>query len=68
MPKKSLEEMKESEEICNYCVYGETKMLWFPEVPQDDQCVSCGSYVPEGRMVCPTCERNPSHVLHKKGV
>lgn len=44
------------------------KALWFPEVPQDDQCVSCGAYVPEGRMICPTCERNPSHVLHKKGV
>lgn len=43
------------------------KMLWFPEVPQDDQCVSCGSYVPEGRMVCPTCERNPSHALNRVG-
>lgn len=22
----------------------------------DDRCVSCGAYVPEGRMVCPNCE------------
>lgn len=22
----------------------------------DDRCVSCGTYVPEGRMVCPNCE------------
>ena len=22
----------------------------------DDRCVSCGIYVPEGRMVCPNCE------------
>lgn len=21
-----------------------------------DRCVSCGAYVPEGRMVCPSCE------------
>lgn len=23
---------------------------------QDDTCVCCGNYVPEGRMVCPYCE------------
>lgn len=22
----------------------------------DDRCVSCGTYVPKGRMVCPNCE------------
>lgn len=22
----------------------------------DDRCVSCGAYIPEGRMVCPSCE------------
>ena len=23
-----------------------------------DRCVCCGTYVPEGRQVCPTCERD----------
>ena len=23
----------------------------------DERCVVCGDYVPEGRMVCPTCEK-----------
>lgn len=23
-----------------------------------DQCVACGAIVPEGRMVCPSCERD----------
>jgi uncharacterized OB-fold protein len=23
-----------------------------------DTCISCGKYVPEGRMVCPECEEN----------
>ena len=26
----------------------------------DDRCVCCGRYVPEGRMVCPLCEDCPS--------
>lgn len=24
----------------------------------EDRCVCCGEIVPEGRMVCPQCERN----------
>ena len=23
----------------------------------DERCVCCGKYVPEGRMVCPECEK-----------
>lgn len=34
---------------------------------KEDMCVICGSYVPEGRMVCPTCEADPFHALKKKG-
>ena len=26
--------------------------------PLNDKCVICGRYVPEGRMVCPECERD----------
>lgn len=33
-----------------------------------DSCICCGEYVPEGRMVCPGCERfgDPVHVKDKK--
>lgn len=24
----------------------------------EDRCVMCGEIIPEGRMVCPNCERN----------
>lgn len=34
----------------------------------EDECVMCGSYVPEGRMVCPVCEADPFYVLKEKGV
>lgn len=34
-----------------YCYRAET------ELPNEEQCVSCGSTVPEGRQVCPNCER-----------
>lgn len=34
----------------------------------EDMCVICGSYVPEGRMVCLTCEKDPYHALRKNGV
>ncbi len=33
----------------------------------EDTCVLCGSYVPEGRMICPTCEKDPYHALKEKG-
>lgn len=33
----------------------------------EDKCVICGEYVPEGRMVCPTCEKDPYRILRKKG-
>ncbi len=33
------------------------KKEWFREKVIIDHCVSCGVYVPEGRMVCPVCER-----------
>lgn len=32
----------------------------------EDKCVMCGSYVPEGRMVCSVCEKDPFHVLRKE--
>lgn len=28
----------------------------------EDRCVSCGAVVPEGRMVCPTCEYEAEHI------
>lgn len=31
-----------------------------------DTCVACGVIVPEGRMVCPLCERN-DHIKANKG-
>ena len=34
----------------------------------EDACVLCGDYVPEGRMVCPTCEEDPYQALRKNGV
>jgi len=33
----------------------------------NDTCVLCGDYVPEGRIVCPSCEKDPFHGLKKKG-
>ena len=33
---------------------------------EEDACVLCGSYVPEGRMVCSVCEKDPFHVLRKE--
>ena len=32
----------------------------------EDMCVICGSYVPEGRMVCVQCEKDPQHALRKE--
>jgi len=32
----------------------------------EGECVMCGSYVPEGRMVCSVCEKDPFHVLRKE--
>ena len=32
----------------------------------EDMCVICGSYVPEGRMVCPACEADPFHGLKER--
>lgn len=31
----------------------------------EDTCVICGTYVPEGRMVCPSCEKNPYNAPSK---
>ncbi len=31
----------------------------------EDRCILCGDIIPEGRMVCPLCEDDPSR-LHKK--
>ena len=33
-----------------------------------DTCVCCGTYVPEGRMICPGCEKfgGPKIVVNKK--
>lgn len=28
----------------------------------EDRCVCCGAIIPEGRMVCPTCERQPKRI------
>ena len=35
-------------------------------VGNDDNCVMCGDYVPEGRRVCLSCERDSQHALKKK--
>lgn len=31
-----------------------------------DRCVSCGAYVPEGRMVCPSCEAKAKRHKYKE--
>lgn len=28
----------------------------------EDRCISCGAVVPEGTMVCPTCEYEAKHI------
>ncbi len=34
-----------------YCYRAESEVL------NEEQCVSCGTTIPEGRQVCPQCER-----------
>ena len=31
-----------------------------------DTCVICGSYVPEGRMVCKACEEDPFRMIKNR--
>lgn len=33
----------------------------------EDRCVCCGAIVPEGRMVCPSCEREADAKSLKEG-
>ena len=33
--------------------------------PYTDQCLSCGVYIPEGRQVCPHCEKNDEETKNK---
>lgn len=33
----------------------------------EDYCVCCGAIVPEGRMVCPQCERNTDAKTDQEG-
>lgn len=37
------------------------------DVDPGDRCVICGAYVPEGRMVCPWCERKVYEQSNPKG-
>ena len=30
-----------------------------------DYCVCCGEPIPEGRWICPNCEKNPSHTYQR---
>ena len=32
-----------------------------PQTDNSDRCVCCGAVVPEGRMVCPVCERRANN-------
>jgi len=32
----------------------------------ENVCVTCGAQVPEGRQICPQCEKDPFHALRKK--
>lgn len=34
--------------------------------PYTDRCVICGEYIPEGRQVCPRCERQNDEETKKK--
>ena len=60
-PKVSIAEEQRIERIYNaihtsrYHEYGEISALI--ENRKENTCVCCGEQVPEGRMVCPTCER-----------
>lgn len=31
----------------------------------EERCVMCGEIIPEGRQVCPTCEKNANRVKKK---
>lgn len=35
-------------------------------IPNNERCVCCGRYVPEGRMVCPICMENGSRSKNEK--
>ena len=32
----------------------------------DNRCVCCGAVVPEGRMVCPQCERKTEQIMAER--
>lgn len=50
---------------CPYC--GTDKQYMTEEVMKNcDTCVCCGDYVPEGRMACSQCEKDPQHALRKE--
>lgn len=36
-------------------------------IPLSDRCVCCGAYVPEGRQICPQCERETYKKKQKLG-
>lgn len=60
-PKVSLEQEQKVERIYNaihksrYHGYGE--IVQIIESANADRCVCCGAIIPEGRLVCPNCER-----------
>ena len=60
-PKISIEEEQRIERIYNAIhksrYYGYGEIVNIIENTKADRCVCCGVFIPEGRMVCPVCER-----------
>lgn len=54
---------------CPYCggeIY-DTEIVKNGVIENCDRCLLCGTYIPEGRMVCKACEENPFRTHEQKG-
>ncbi len=60
----SAELERQSNPGCICC--GADKQQMEETILNSDKCVCCGDYVPEGRMVCSQCEKNPQHSIRKE--
>ncbi len=60
----SAELERQSNPGCICC--GADKQQMEETILNSDTCVCCGDYVPEGRMVCSQCEKDPQHALRKE--
>lgn len=50
---------------CPYCK-AEKPHMTEEAMKNSDICVCCGDYIPEGRMVCTRCEKDPQRSLERK--